>query len=371
MNYTIGVVAAVVLILGGAWYVFPHLDEQLPAEPGDGHEEAHEEALKEAHGHDDHSHEADKLVAKEPVRADGTFTIAASFYPLAFALYRIVGDEADVINIGAGRDPHDFQPSSQDILTLQQADLVVLQGAQFEPWGDTVQDQLASESVPVVLATAELALHAVDEHHEEHGDKHEHEEHGDEHEEATDQHGDHEHEHGHTHGAYDPHTWLDPVRFSETVAHLTDAIITLDPENASTYEANAAALQSELTALHTEYETRLSACAVDEVITSHEAFGYVAERYGFTIHAIAGISTQDRPSAQTLAELKAEAEAGVNAILLEESSVTAYGETLANETGLQTLSVNPIAYVIPAGADYLTLMRDNLSSFETALACNG
>lgn len=194
-----------------------------------------------------------------------------------------------------------------------------------------------------------------DEHHD---DEHHHSEHKDEH--------DH-----HAHGAYDPHTWLDPVLFGETVTHLTEAVSTLDPENAEAYEANAAALQAELTALHAEYETGLATCAVDEVITSHDAFGYVADRYGITIHSIAGISTQDVPSAQTLAELKEEAEEGVNAILLEESSVTAFGETLARETGLETLSVNPIAFVVPEGEDYLSLMRANLETFKAALACNG
>jgi zinc transport system substrate-binding protein len=314
-------------------------------------------------GHDTHDEEYE-VVAKEPVRADGTFSITTSFYPIEFVLGRIVGDLAVVTNVGAGRDPHDFRPSTQDILALQQADLVVLHGAALEPWGDDVQQQLRVEKVPVVLATAELNLMEAGEHHEEHGDEHEEDE----------DHADETHEedgHADDHGNDDPHTWLDPVLLSETVMHLTEAIIELDPENASVYETNAAALQTELMTLNTEYETGLATCATDEVVTSHDAFGYVAERYNFTIHTIAGISTQDLPSAQTLASLKEEAAEGVNAILLEANSVTAYGETLANETGLQTLSINSIAFAIPDGSDYLTLMRANLEAFKTALDCNG
>jgi len=315
--------------------------------------------------HHDHDHHADEehlheLVAAEPVRADGEFSITTSFYPLQFALERIAGDLATVTNIGEGQDPHDYTPSTQDILALQQADLVVLQGAEYEPWGDNIIDQLEAASVPVVIATADIALHELgeDEHHDEHSDENHHEEE------------EHKDEHDHAHGDYDPHTWLDPVLFSETVEHLAESLVTLDPENADVYSANAAALQAELAALDTQHTTTLASCALEETITSHDAFGYLAERYSFTIHTIAGISTQDTPSIQTLAKLREEAEEGVGAILLEENAVAAYAETLSNETGLQTLPINPIAYVVPEGEDYLSLMQANLASFSTALACN-
>jgi len=363
MNKIIGGMLAVVILGGGAWFTLSPNDD---------------------HRHDDHAQEKDhndhaELVAKEPVRADGTFSIATSFYPLEFAIGRIVGDLGEVTNVGAGRDPHDFRPSTQDILALQRADLVVLQGAEMEPWGDDVRAQLQDASVPVLIATAELDLMEAGKSHDDHGDDHKdeaaaHDE--DEHHEEDKDHSDqdeHEEEKGHDdhdHGAYDPHTWLDPVLFATTIEHLTEAIVALDPDNAAAYEANAAALLAELTTLDTEYATTLANCSVDEVITSHDAFGYLGARYDFTIHSIAGISTQDLPSATTLAELREEAAEGVRAILLEENSVTAYGETLARETGLQTLSINPIAFAIPDGQDYMSLMRANLDVFATALACN-
>jgi zinc transport system substrate-binding protein len=309
------------------------------------------------------------------VRADGAFEIATSFYPLQFALERIAGDLAEVTNVGAGRDPHDFRPSTRDVVALQRADLVVLQGAMFEPWGEEVATQLRQAEVPVVLATADLTLIPSGDDHHDHSD---HDgAHADEHnaahsDEADHAHNDeHDHDHAHDHGAFDPHTWLDPVLFSETVRHLTEALSTLDPDNAATYQANADELLTELVALDTEYQTSLARCDLSEVITSHDAFGYLGARYNITIHSIAGLSTQDLPSAQTLANLRDEAAEGAGAILLEQNSVTAYGETLANETGLTTLSINPIAYTIPAGEDYLTLMRANLNVFEEALRCNG
>jgi zinc transport system substrate-binding protein len=357
MKYFIGIVG--VAVLGVAAYTF----------------------IYDKSGHDgDHELE---ITAAEPVRADGEFSIVTSFYPLQFALERIVGDLGVVTNIGEGVDPHDFRPATQDIVTLQRADLVVLQGADFEPWSDAVVDQLAADKKPVLLATADIELRAGGLHDdgEKHEDEHEeeehddHDEHEDEHErdahEESDEHDEHAEEGHDDHGAFDPHTWLDPVLFAEMVTHMTEAIVTLDPENADIYNANAAALQAELVELDTIYAQTLAACELDEVITSHDAFGYVAARYGFDVHAIAGLSTQNSPSVTTLAELKEEAEEGIGAILLEENSIAAYGETLARETGLQTLSINPIAFIVPAGDSYLTLMQKNLETFAAALKCNG
>lgn len=319
-----------------------------------------------------------------------TITIATSFYPLEHALERLVGDQGTVVNIGAGKDPHEFTPTTKNMVTLQQADMVVLQGADFEPWGDDIVARLEADNVPVVLATTDLELRTGGhEHNSKDEDAHDHDEaHG--HEEDTDDYSAHEdetdhdqdeetvvheealdtHTDTHEHGNYDPHTWLSPTLFSETVTHLTDELVTLDPANEATYQANAATLQADLDALDAKYKNTLSNCMLDEVITSHDAFGYVAGQYNFTIHSLAGLSTQDTPSAQTLAILKEEAEEGIGAILLEQNSIAAYGETLARETNLQTLSINPISYAVAEDDDYITLMEQNLTAFATALECN-
>jgi zinc transport system substrate-binding protein len=255
------------------------------------------------------------------------------------------------------------------MLTLQRADLVVLQGADFEPWGDAVSETLLTEGVPVVFATHGLDLHEGGHaHDEEHEDEDEHEYEEDTSTEQTEDEVGHDDEHEYE--SHDPHTWLDPVLFSQSVDTLVEALIVIDPTNAAMYETNAEALQADLRVLNTQYAATLSNCNLSEIITSHDAFGYVGDRYGFTIHTIAGISTQDAPSATTLATLRAEAAEGIGAILLEANSVTAYGETLARETGLQTLSINPIAFIIPENETYLSIMNTNLDTFATALNCN-
>ena len=348
MKYTVGMIIGVALLIGGGYLVF--------------------------------SNQAGSVdTASIAGQADSSaLAIATSFYPLQFALEGIVGELGTVTNIGAGRDPHNFEPSTQDMVTLQRSDLVVLQGADFEPWGDDVKARLEADGIRVAIATADLTLHEGGHAHDDHGEEQMEETHDDEHahedeyaheDEHTDDHTKESHDE-HAHGAYDPHTWLSPVLFSQMVDHLTTEISAVDPVNAASYEANAAALKVELATLDAEYTGRLASCALSEVITSHDAFGYLADEYNFSVHSIAGLSTQDTPSIATLSELRAEAEEGIGAILLEENSITAYGETLARETGLQTLRINPIAYIIPENEDYFSLMRANLDTFATALKCD-
>lgn len=312
--------------------------------------------------------------------------VVASIYPLAFIAEEIISGNGQVTNIGSGQDPHDFRPTARDIQTMQDSDLMILQGAELEPWGEEVQEQLIQSGNMVLVATQELSLYELekehnehDEHEKENHDDHDDKEHEDEHDDVEEHHDEHEDEDHHeeeghdehNHGLYDPHTWLDPVLMSQISETITNEIIAIDPENRSLYEQNLANLQEQFSVLDNEYAKALNQCELNEVITAHDAFGYVARRYGFEIHTIAGLSTQDQPSVVTLAELREEAQEGIGAILLEDNNIKVYGETLASETGLQTMVVNPVVYNIPEGSNYFDIMRSNLDSFKTALQCNG
>jgi len=323
MKYVIGAIAAL-LVIGGGIYALSGINNTNTSNT------------------DNASEDAETIVA------------VASFYPLEFVLEQIGGGAVEVINIGEGQDPHDFRPTARDIQTLLGADFVAINGAGLEPWGEDIEAQLANANVPLYVTAENIELMESD--HDEHGhDDHDKEEHGDEHDE-------------HDHGAFDPHVWLDPSLLSEIAEQIQEKLSVIDPANADVYELNAGALIGELETLDAEYMTTLGSCALEEVITSHDAFGYIAEAYGFEIHSIAGLSTQDTPSARTLAELRAEAEEGIGAILLEENSIAAFGETLARETGLKTLTINPIAFV-SEDEDYFLLMRQNLDVFKEALQC--
>lgn len=305
-----------------------------------------------------------------------TVSAVASFYPLAFALEQIGGEAIEVINIGGNQDPHDFRPSARDIQTMFDADLVAINGAGLEPWGEDIESQLENTQTSLFVASEVVDLRESEDEHDEHGeeehgeDDHDAEHHDEDHE--GEHHEDDKHEdgedHEHNHGAFDPHVWLDPVLFAEIAEALRDELVTLDPSNKSLYTQNTDTLLEKLEVLDSQYEQQLARCELDEVITSHDAFGYVGDRYGFEIHAIAGISTQSTPSARALAELREEAEEGIGAILLENNSIAAFGETLARETGLKTLSIDP-AVSASGGDDYIGIMNANLAAFAEALQC--
>jgi zinc transport system substrate-binding protein len=174
----------------------------------------------------------------------------------------------------------------------------------------------------------------------------------------------------HAHGAYDPHTWLDPVLAQDMVREITTALVAQFPEQEAALEENARVLIADLATLDTTYRGRLSSCTVDEAFISHDAAGYLARRYDLSFHAIAGLSTEDEPSAKLLNDLSREAD-DKRAILAEQGTVTAYAETLSRETGLAIVPFNPLGRgPLEEGAVYFDVMERNLESLAVAFACD-
>jgi len=292
------------------------------------------------------------------VTVDNSKSIVASFYPLAYMAQEIVGNTTTVVNLAGASDVHDFEPSPQDLVRLNKADLVIFQGAELEPWAEGVIEDLESKNVMTLEVTHDLALAKLEDHDEDHGDEEDHE--GEEDEEHDD----------HGHGEFDPHTWLDPVLAQDMVDEILAALIEIDAGNQALYKSNAETLKQKFAQLDQNFKTRLANCTNQEVIISHDAFGYIARRYGFETHAIAGISTSDEPSAKILAELKDEAAAGATHILTEQSNVTRFAETLAREAGLTILDVNPLGRgPLNENINFIDVMYNNLESFSTALNC--
>jgi len=284
--------------------------------------------------------------------------VVASFYPLAFMAEQIAGNKGMVTNLAGAVGVHAYRPTPQDLVKLNEADLVIFQGAGLEPWTEGVVPNLQEKGVATLEVSHHLEL-AKNEGHDDHdsADYEEDEEAG---------HDEHEH------GEFDPHAWLDPVLAQAMVAEIAEALMAVDPANEAFYKANAKALQDRFSQLDEAFAAGLSQCANEEVIASHGAYGYLARRYGFDVHSIAGLSTQDVPSAKVLAALKAEAEAepGLTHILVEENGIQAFAKTLASETGLQMLPVNPLGRgTLDPTKDFFAVMEMNLQNFKIALNC--
>ena len=309
--------------------------------------------------------------------------VMVSFYPLAFITEQIAGDKALVTNLAENRTVHRYKPSAQDMVALNQSDLVVYQGAELEPWAEGVIPELEEKGITVLEVSASLDLMKVEE-HEEHEDHEDHEKEGhDEHEDHEEDHHDDDHEEHdehedhdeeghdeHHHGEFDPHTWLDPVLAQEMTNIILDSLVAVDPANKKTYRANAKKLKAQFSALDKEFKDGLKNCGLNEVIISHDAFGYLTHRYDFEAHPIAGLSPRDEPSAQILAQLKEKATEGITHILVEDHTVKSFAETLAAETGLKMLPINPLEKAsLEAEKNYFDIARENLQSFAAALQC--
>lgn len=303
----------------------------------------------------------------------------ASFYPLAFMTEKIGGDKVDVINLSGNRDVHDYKPSPQDIVQIQKSDIFIFQGSGLELWTDGMIEEIKEKNISVLEVSEHLTLHKSDEHndekHEEDHDEHveEHtEDHADEHDEhEEEEHEEEEHEDDHhQHGEYDPHTWLDPILAQDMIAEITEHLSEISPDNAKHFETNAQVLTNRFQELDTAYQTTLASCQLDEVISSHDAFGYIAERYNFIVHAITGLNPNDEPSLKLLAQLKENTQETVQYILAETGNTARFSKTLADEMNIEILPINPLGKgTLDPQKDFFDIQKENLQSFKTALQC--
>ncbi len=272
-------------------------------------------------------------------------TVTAAFFPLAAAVAQVGGSLVKVTNLTpAGVEPHDIELNTQQAESVLDADLAVVVGNGFQP---QVEDIAADRNGPTLNVLKALPINAGDKKVEE-GD-------------AT---------------ALDPHVWLDPVLYQSVVNEVALALAKVDPDHASKYSANAAVYNAKLATLNTKYEAGLANCSRQLLVTAHEAFGWLTQRYGLTQEGIAGLSPDAEPNPQRLADLTDLVEKkGVTTIYTEDLVSPKVARTLAREAGgLKTATLNPLegltAKQIKAGATYISEMQDNLQAIQKGLGCS-
>lgn len=195
----------------------------------------------------------------------------------------------------------------------------------------------------------------------------------------------HGHDHGHSHGAddtaedehdhgtVDPHVWLDPVLAIQQVYNIRDGLTAANPAGAETYRANAESFAAQLEGLHRDYSERLSACTHDTIVTTHQAFGYLVERYGIKVQTLSGISPEAVSTADVVDLVEFMRDNNIGYVLAEDITDTRAVNVLAEETGAQVLTLSPLEGATTAqlesGVTYMDRMRENLTVLETALSC--
>ncbi|MEU2625731.1 metal ABC transporter substrate-binding protein [Kitasatospora sp. NPDC007106] len=278
--------------------------------------------------------------------AGGRLLVVASFYPMEFLASQIGGEHVKVTDLtAAGVEPHDLELTARQVGAVQKAGAVLyLKGLQ--PTVDKAVEQ--SHSKHVVDATAASPL--VDHHLDEGG-------------EEADGHG---HEHGGPAG--DPHIWLDPTRYAAVAKAVGAAFADADPAHAADYEKNTADLVTRLTALDTEFRDGLKGSGTKAFVTSHAAFGYLADHYGLEQIAINGVDPEAEPSPARLATIQQAArEHGVTTIFFESLVSPALATSVAKDLKLRTAVLDPIEGIKNGKGDYFSVMRQNLTNLRAAL----
>ena len=280
-------------------------------------------------------------------------TVVAGFYPLEWAAQRVGGERLEVSSLTPpGAEAHDLELAPQDVAAVAEADLLVyLEG--FQPALDEAAATEAADTAWDAGQAADLSLTA-----EEHGHE------GETAEEHAEHAGDEE--------APDPHFWLDPTRLASVGDALAGRLAAADPDGAATYEQNAAALRADLEALDAEMQAGLAGCAVDTLVTGHDAFGYLGDRYGLEVVGISGLSPSQEPSPAVQAEIsELVRERGVTTVYTETLVDPAVAETVATEAGVRTAVLDPLEGLTDesAGGDYLEVMRVNMATLAEGQVC--
>ncbi len=257
--------------------------------------------------------------------ATGPKVVVASFYPLAFAAQEIAPPGYTVENLTPpGAEPHDLEVSPADATAIRNAGLVLLLGHDFQP--QLEQAAGSGDNVLRLLDTPGIDLLPNG----------------------------------------DPHVWLDPVRFEKIVTRIGEAL---------GRETQSAQLVARLRKLDAEYRAGLANCDRREIVTSHEAFAYLAQRYGLEQIPITGLSPEAEPQPADLARVvQLVQERGVTTVYYETLVSPQIADTVARETGATTAVLDPIEGLTKdeaaQGEDYFTRMRANLLALEKGLGCH-
>lgn len=275
--------------------------------------------------------------------------VIASFYPLYEFSKNVAGDRAEVSSFTPiGVEPHDWEPSTGDMLRLKDATLFIHNGADFEPFVGKLVD--SGEYKEVVFVETSMGIDLVT------GDGHD----------DTDEREDHV--------GYDPHIWLDPMLAKQQVTTIKNALASEDPKNAAYYEKNAVAYNEKLDALDAKIRTELASCKKDTFVPFHNAFTYFAQRYGLNVFPLSGIAPESEATASEIKEfIDYIKEHDIKVIFSEDLVDPRLADVLADEAGAQVMIFSPVEGLteedIKDGKTYLDKMEENLNNLKVALEC--
>ena len=261
-------------------------------------------------------------------------TVVASFFPIYEFAKQVGGDRANIITlIPAGVEPHDYEPTIQQLQQAESADVLFFNGLGFEDsWiGKVTNDNLVDTSVLSNLSQGNQKRN--------------------------------------------PHIWLDPVFAKAQVQEIENALIEIDPNNKLYYQKNAMNFTDKLDSLDSEIRTALQTCDKKDFIAFHDAFGYFAKRYGLIQHSVQGVSPEGEVLPQRIEEaIKLANDLGLKVIYAEELVDPRFAEVIAQEIpNGKVLILSPLEGIEKdeedSGMGYLDKMEQNISNLKVGLEC--
>lgn len=293
---------------------------------------------------------------------DNQTEVYTSTFATAAIAREIGGDQVNVkMIVPPGADPHSYEPTSKQLTEIAKGDLFLLTGTTLEPYSKKIQESLkgtdvrfveTSKDVHLLESDATLHAHAEDGHDDHTTDEHAHE------------------EDGHDHGKYDPHVWLDPVNAKAMARSITTALSKEVPKEKATFEKNLKSFDQQADALDKKFKQAVTDGSKKELLVTHAAYGYLAERYGFTQLPIAGISPSDEPSQKQLAALVKEARMhDLKYVAFEETVSPKVARVIQKEIGAESVTIHNLESVTKAqqNSSYFKLMEENVATLKQAL----
>ncbi|MGH9999120.1 MAG: metal ABC transporter substrate-binding protein [Nitrosopumilaceae archaeon] len=262
--------------------------------------------------------------------------ILVSFYPLYEFTNEIGKERIDVsIIVPSGIEPHDWEPTIQDLQKMQSADMIVINGVDFEPW----ITKLVSVNHDVLILDTSNGIPLLEK------DKHVF----------------------NNKIQNDPHIWLDPVLAKKQIQNIAIGLIKIDPQNSDYYQENANAYTTKLILLDNKIRNDLSVCLKKDFLAFHDAFSYFAKEYDLNQNTIIGINPSEEPTAVTLQQIVQKAQnLDLHIIFTEEAVNPRVSEVIADEIGGKVLTLSPIE-IYEKNSDYIKRMEKNLSNLKEEL----
>ena len=295
--------------------------------------------------------------------------VVASLYPLADVARQIGGESVTVETLlPPGVTPHGFNPTPRAMVDLGGADVVLVAGRGVDAWAVELAARVAPEAEVLTLAAVAEAAGVV----ESHGDQAPDAESGHDHGHGHDDHAHHGHDHGHDHGhghfGPNPHLWLDPLAIDTLITPLTELLLARLPEpDAAEVRERAEAFRQDVQAVHEEHQQRLAAVPRQRLVTFHNAFDPLAERYGLKVVAHLtpielGAGGEVTP-ARLDAAVRAVASYDVPAVYVEPQFAAAAADRIAERTGIAVLTLDPLGHPeLDGRRTWAELMRTNLDT---------